>query len=147
METPRVKSAETVQACIDELYKLNDWYKHSYKSCTIENLSHARAKMVTYNATLSTFVAESKNEVVDTEHALEMSFNKLNITNLDSGESIARAKSTAILSTEKEREAFNLAKKYFTYISIFHANMNNVIDAMSQDIATMKKEERQSRIL
>lgn len=141
-----INRAETIQECIDQLYKINEWYKKSYSTCTISDLSHARAKMVAYNATLSTFVAESKNEMVDTEHALEISFNRLNISKLDDGETIARAKSMAILSTEKERESFNTSKKYSIYLSIFHANMNTVIESMSQDIATMKKEERQSRI-
>lgn len=138
-----LKTTKTVDYCVEELYKLNEWYGKDKGLPSIILLTSARTRVVTLLTTLSTFVAEAKGDMKDKEAQYEFTFNKINMAYLGNN-TIPMAKALAIQDTEDLKKASIDAYKYFTSLDYFYNKMSAVAEAMSQDIASIKAEYRQT---
>lgn len=137
---------KTVDLCVAELYKINEWYGDGYKKMyNILQLSSARVRVVTLLTTLATYVAEAKGDAKERESQYDYTFNKVNLAYLQADNTIPMAKSKTIIDLKEEKEAMISAYKYFTNLDYFYNRMSAIAESMTQDIATLKTEQKQTQ--
>jgi uncharacterized coiled-coil protein SlyX len=140
-----IKPTETVNYCLDELYKVNEWYRGTAKKDpSILALTSAKIRVVTLLTTLSTFVAEAKGDMKEQEAQYEFMFNKLNLAHL-ADSTIPEAKAKTIIDMKDMKDKFLTAYKYFTSLDYFYNKMSSVAESMVQDIASIKAEKSQTQ--
>lgn len=139
-----IKPTDTVDYCLDELYKINEWYRGTAKKePSILSLTSAKIRVVTLLTTLSTYVAEAKSDMKEMEAQYEYMFNKLNLAHL-ADSTIPEAKAKTIIDMKEMKDKFLTSYKYFTSLDYFYNKMSSVAESMVQDIATVKSEKSQT---
>jgi hypothetical protein len=146
MELPNIpKPKETIVEIVDEIHKMNDWYKQHFSNTTIELLAKFRSKMNTYLESLGWYVGNAKGYYKSAESASEYEYAKKRLEFRAVGETILASTDKSKIENKPNEDEANKADEYYTTLKYLIDQNNKTVEGINQDIAIMRKEKENAR--